>query len=89
MDAPDPGPLPCDLVVSKEILDAISAAVERLPTLNRAAFELMGVRELTETEAVAEMIAAKMPCSISQIRGYYFRARQLLRDALLPYLRNR
>ena len=81
LDAADPGPLPRDVVLSKELRAVLEPILEKLPLTQRAAFILKGIDGLTESEAAEEM-----GCSISQIRGYFDRARKALRQVVSVYL---
>jgi RNA polymerase sigma-70 factor (ECF subfamily) len=73
---------PLARVLDREARAVLDAAMERLPAEQRAVFALRVVEELSYRE-----IAETLDISIGTVMSRLSRAREKLREALLPYLR--
>jgi RNA polymerase sigma-70 factor, ECF subfamily len=75
--APDPGQGPLARLEAEQTLEALDAAITRLPARQRQAFLLRNFEGLDVAET-----AAAMGCSQGSAKTHYFRAVQALRGAL-------
>jgi RNA polymerase sigma-70 factor (ECF subfamily) len=72
---------PEHLLMSKQIVDTVNAAVEKLPDDLRTAITLREIEGLSYEE-----IAQVMDCPIGTVRSRIFRARDAIADKLRPLL---
>ncbi|MEO8316099.1 MAG: RNA polymerase sigma factor [Pseudomonadota bacterium] len=75
--APDPAPGPAKSAEGDEMMLALQAAVQRLPTRQREAFLLRNLEGMDVAET-----AAAMGCSDGSVKTHYSRAVQNLREQL-------
>lgn len=81
LETPAVAPGPLDGVLEGEARAVLAAAMDRLPAEQRAVFVLRVVEELSYKE-----IAEALDISIGTVMSRLSRAREKLREALLPYL---
>ncbi len=74
---------PLDRVESDEVSKVVRAAIEKLPAQQKAALILSRYRSLAHQE-----IADALDVSVEAVKSLLFRARENLREALAPYLKD-
>ncbi len=79
-DPPAAAVLPVDTIVTREIAEAVQAAVAMLPVLQREAIVLFEFEELS-----LEEVAAAVSSDVGTVKSRLHRARERLRRALGPY----
>ncbi|MCA9244443.1 MAG: sigma-70 family RNA polymerase sigma factor [Phycisphaerales bacterium] len=65
----------------KELLEELSRAIDRLPTMQRMALTLFAIERMPQKD-VAEI----MGCSVEAVKWHVFQARKRLRERLADYL---
>ncbi len=65
----------------KELLEALSRAIDRLPTMQRMALTLFAIERMPQKD-VAEI----MQCSVEAVKWHVFQARKRLRERMADYL---
>lgn len=81
-DVADPAGIPSDLLETQEMARRLSAAMETLPTRQRAAFALHHLQGLSLEEA-----GRVMGCRVGTVKAHLFRACEALRIALEPFMK--
>lgn len=80
-DCPEVADSPAEILLSRERIDAVRRAVARLPPELREALVLCEWEELSQAEA-----AAVLGTTVKAVESRLYRARQILRAELRPWL---
>lgn len=81
VDCPEVADSPAEILLSRERIDAVRQAVARLPPELREALVLCEWEELSQAEA-----AAVLGTTVKAVESRLYRARQILRAELRPWL---
>lgn len=79
-DAPDPGPLPEKIILRREQIEGINAAIQLLPIEQRSVLVLADVQGLSYEE-----ITAVLEVNLGTVKSRLNRARTRLRDYLMGH----